>query len=204
MTKQNEKTVLEHLLDNNKKMILASRYQNTIYNGKTLCEYFGVESKTKKEGAPLKELVDKVLIKDFPYLYITEIGLNKKLYETAPNFYLRYRSSLFNIKNILKYLDNNIVPISFNYPTPLNPMVHITYYNFITNEENEKVYDRSKTKEAMEQVKWYLQETDNIKILSELSVEDYLKYKKWKKEKVEKELDEVRFDKLKGNDDGTE
>ena len=51
MTKQNEKTVLEHLLDNNKKMILASRYQNTIYNGKTLCEYFGVESKTKKESA---------------------------------------------------------------------------------------------------------------------------------------------------------
>ena len=31
MSETNGKTVLEHLLDNNKKMILASRYQNTIY-----------------------------------------------------------------------------------------------------------------------------------------------------------------------------
>lgn len=176
---------LEYLLEKNKKYILSSKYQNAIYNGKTLCEYFGVESKTKKSGNEFNELVNTVLIKDFPYLNIKEIGLNRKLYETAPIFYLRYGTSLFCINNVLKYLNNNIIPISFNHPTLLNPIVHITYYNFITNEENEKVYDRSKTKEVMKQIKWYLQKTDNIKILSELSVEDYLKYKKWEKEKVE-------------------
>ena len=44
MPKTNGKTVLEHLLDNNKKMILASRYQNTIYKGKTLFNTFSFSS----------------------------------------------------------------------------------------------------------------------------------------------------------------
>ena len=48
---------LEYLLEKNKKYILSSKYQNTEYNGKTLCEYFGVESNTKKSGEEFNKLL---------------------------------------------------------------------------------------------------------------------------------------------------
>ena len=178
--------LLEYLIKKNSAEILSSIYQNTIYNGETICEFLGVESKTKKDGESLERLVNNILIKDMPYMNIKLIGLNKELYKEAPNFYLRRNATIYNIKEILKYIDNKIVPIDFSRPTPLNPIADIHYYDFLTNNEftnsyNTRNYEYSE--EFWHQVKWLCQTSDNIKILSELTEDDYLKFKLWIKEK---------------------
>ena len=100
-----EKTVLEHFIDSNKKMILASRYQNTIYDGKTLCEYFGVESKTKKEGNSLEELINE-MIYELPVFDYEHFLKHINLYKKYSHLCLRVRVSLYPINRLIKHFES--------------------------------------------------------------------------------------------------
>jgi len=104
MTKTNDKNVLEHLLDNKKNRILASRYQNTIYQGKTLCEYFGVESKTQKVGGSLHELIDEMIV-ELPALDCKHFFQYRKIYAKYPRLCLRVWTQLYPISRLLKHFD---------------------------------------------------------------------------------------------------
>lgn len=219
MTKQNEKTVLEHLLDENKKMILASRYQNTIYQGKTLCEYFGVESKTKKEGNSLSELIDE-MIYELPVFDYEHFLKHLDIYKKYPRLCLRVRVSLYPINRLIKhfekYKDKEWVPIMTRGIRWYSGHCKLTYINMNTLQTKEKVLGsnnsdvkiveklrETKRDEYLMKAKW----SDYEAFMAELD-ETYIQEEETRElailEKVEKELDAVRFDKLKGNGNDTE
>lgn len=219
MSKTNEKTVLEHLLDSNKKMILASRYQNTIYQGKTLCEYFGVESKTKKEGNSLSELIDEIIY-EIPVFDYEHFLKHMDIYKKYPRLCLRVRVSLYPINRLIKhfekYKDKEWVPIMTRGIRWYSGHCKLTYINVNTLKIKEEVLGsnnpdvktiqklrETKRDEYLMKAKW----SDYVELMAELD-ETYIQEEETRElailEKLEKELDAVRFDGLRGNDDGTE
>ena len=213
MTKK-QQTVLEHLLDNNKKMILASRYQNTIYNGKTLCEYFGEKSKTKKEGNPLKELVNE-MIDDLPAFDYEHFLKHINLYKKYSHLCLRIWVSLYPISRLINHFDaykgKEWVPIMTRGIRWYSGHCKLTYVNmntmkmkeetFLNNHSDVKIVEKlreTKRDEYLMKAKW----ADYEPFIAELK-ESYAKEEEEKElailEKVEKELDAVKFDELKGN-----
>lgn len=213
MTKK-QQTVLEHLLDNNKKMILASRYQNTIYNDKTLCEYFGEKSKTKKEGNPLKELVNE-MIYELPAFDYEHFLKHIDIYKKYSHLCLRIWVSLYPISRLINhfdaYKDKEWVPIMTRGIRWYNGHCKLTYVNMNTPQTKEVVLNQNhedvktiqklretKRDEYLMQAKW----SDYAAFMEELD-ETYIQAEEERElailEKVEKELDAVKFDELKGN-----
>lgn len=137
-----EKTVLEHFIDSNKKMILSSRYQNTIYDGKTLCEYFGVESKTKKEGNSLEEFINEAIY-ELPAFYYQHFLKHRDIYNKYPHLRLRVGQSLYPIDRLIKhfddYKDKEWVPILCQGIRWCSDRRRITYINTHTLKTKEEV-----------------------------------------------------------------
>ena len=139
--------ILEYLLEKNKKFILSSIYQNTEYNGKTLCEYFGVESKTKKKGGEFNNLLG-YLIEDLPRYSIDvldNISLYKKykdLYLVYGNWYLIKISDLLN--HLEKYQNEKEIPVGYANPTFSRRVFTIYFYNKETKQILEKHYKDKK------------------------------------------------------------
>lgn len=142
-----EKNVLEHFIDSNKKMILASRYQNTIYDGKTLCEYFGVESKTKKDGNSLEELINEAIY-ELPAFYYQHFMKHLDIYERYSHLRLRVGQSLYPIDRLIKYFDDykdkEWVPILCQGIRWCSDRRRITYINTHTLKTKEEVMLSSK------------------------------------------------------------
>lgn len=209
MSKTNEKTVLEHLLDENKKMILASRYQNTIYKGKTLCEYFGVESKTKKEGNSLSELIDE-MIYELPVFDYEHFLKHMDIYKRYPRLCLRIWLGLYPINRLIKhfetYKDKEWVPIMTRGIRWYSGHCRLTYLNMKNLSETKEVVlhqshedvktiqklRETKRDEYLMKAKW----SDYAAFMAELD-ETYIQAEEERElailEKVDKELDEVRF-----------
>lgn len=166
-------TLLEYLLEKNKNKILNSIYQNTIYNGKTLCEYFGVESKSKKPGKEFSELIFDIIY-DLPEYNYKELLENIDKYKKHPNLYLRCGYKLIQIKDILtmidKYKDGNEIPVSFYPPTFFSRCYKIVWYNKITGESEIK-YCKSKTEYT--DAFCNALRMDIINILNDVSYDDY-------------------------------
>ena len=205
MTKK-QQTVLEHFLDENKKMILASRYQNTIYDGKTLCEYFGVESKTKKEGNPLKELINE-MIYELPAFDYEHFLKHLNFYKKYSHLCLRIWLSLYPINRLIKhfdaYKDKEWVPIMTRGIRWYTGHCKLTYVNMNTmkikeevlssNHSDVKIVEKlreTKRDEYLMKAKW----ADYEPFITELK-ESYAKEEDEKElaelQKLEEELDEV-------------
>ena len=150
-------TLLEYLLEKNKNKILNSIYQNTIYNGKTLCEYFGFD-----------------IIYDLPEYNYKEFLENIDKYKKYQKLYLRCGYKLIQIKDILtmidKYRDGNEIPVSFYPPTFFSRCYKIVWYNKITGESEIK-YCKSKTEYT--DAFCNALRMDIINILNDISYEDY-------------------------------
>lgn len=154
---------LEYLLEKNKKYILSSKYQNTIYNGKTLCEYFGVESKTKKEGAKLEYLLYELVLY-LPEINVNHIIDNLEIYNKYQDLYLLFDNRLVGIKSILKqinaYKEKEIIPLYKKSIMWCSNKVKLYYINLNTKEIKYDIVDRHKK---------------DIKVI------DFLPVNKWKK-----------------------
>jgi hypothetical protein len=172
---------MEYLLEKNKKFILSSIYQNTEYNGKTLCEYFGVESNTNKISPLIKDLVDKVLIKDFPIFNIYNIIDNKELYIRYKDMFLVRNFKLFNIGDILEFMKQDMFPCYYSMPTSLNQNFTITYYDNNSKSYIDKKYNRETVKEGIDNLQFYRRNIDNISIIDKIELDKYLEFK----EKIE-------------------
>lgn len=207
MTKR-QQTVLEHFLDENKKMILASRYQNTIYDGKTLCEYFGIESKTKKEGNPLEELINE-MIYELPVFDYEHFLKHINLYKKYSHLCLRVRVSLYPINRLIKHFESykgkEWMPIMICGIRWYSGHCKLTYINVNTLQTKEVVLNQNhedvktiqklretKRDEYLMKAKW----SDYAAFMAELD-ETYIQAEEERElailEKVDKELDEVRF-----------
>lgn len=203
-----EKTVLEHFIDSNKKMILASRYQNTIYDGKTLCEYFGVESKTKKEGNPLEELINETIY-ELPVFDYEHFLKHMGIYKKYSHLCLRVRASLYPINRLIKHFESykgkEWMPIMTCGIRWYSGHCKLTYINVNTLQTKEVVLNQNhedvktiqklretKRDEYLKKAKW----SDYAAFMEELD-ETYIQAEEERElailEKVEKELDEVRF-----------
>ena len=205
MTKK-QQTVLEHLLSNNEKMILSSRYQNTIYDGKTLCEYFGEKSKTKKEGNPLKELINE-MIYELPAFDYEHFLKHINLYKKYSHLCLRIWVSLYPISRLINhfdaYKDKEWVPIMTRGIRWYNGHCKLTYVNmntmkmkeetFLNNHSDVKIVEKLreiKRDEYLMKAKW----ADYEPFIAELK-ESYAKEEEEKElaelQKLEEELDEA-------------
>ena len=166
-------TLLEYLLEKNKNKILNSIYQNTIYNGKTLSEYFGVESKSNKKGKDFSELVFDIVY-DLPeYNYSTFLE-NIDKYKNYPNLYLRCGYKLIQIKDILalieKYEDSDEIPVLFYPPSFFSRCYKVVWYNKKTGNTEIK-YCKDKT-DYTETLGNSLR-MDLLNILSSISYDEY-------------------------------
>ena len=134
---------LEYLLEKNKKYILSSKYQNTEYNGKTLCEYFGVESNTKKSGEEFNKLLG-YLAEDLPR-YSIDVLNNISLYKKYNDLYLIYGDwYLIRVSDLLehleKYKNEKEIPVGYANPTFSKRVYTIYFYNKETKQISEKHY----------------------------------------------------------------
>ena len=166
-------TLLEYLIQKNKNMILNSLYQNTIYKNKTLCEYFGVESKTKKSGKDFNNLVYNIVY-DLPKFDYNDFLKNIDKYKKYPELYLRVDYKLIQIKDILilidKYKDSEEIPVSFYTPSFFSRCYKVLWLNKNTGIVEVK-YCKNKD-EYLNSIGNYLH-MDLINILDSISYDDY-------------------------------
>ena len=170
MTDINNKTVLEHLLDNNKGVILSSRYQNTVCKGKTLCEYFGVKSKTKKAGLPLSEFINEAIF-ELPAFCYKDFIQNTAFYKKYPQLRLRVQRSLYPICGLIEYFEKNRdkewLPIIKRGMRWISGGCRILYINKNTMETKEKTMSVNHT------------DAKNVQSLCEPDRDEYLMKTNW-------------------------
>lgn len=119
-------SLLDYLLQKNKKQLISSDFQNTFINGKTICNYFNVVPNTKKSGKSLKELL-LLLTTDLPIFRYPNFVKYFDIFKKYPEHYI-----LVNLKeneiqvakikdiisNIEKYANDQFLPIGFFMPYP--------------------------------------------------------------------------------------
>lgn len=97
-------TFVEELLHKNKRYILSSKYQNTEYNGKPLCEYFGEKNKTNKKGNTFESLLNEMLSNVIPNFDIkyTKMSLGDCIkYEKC---FLKHFNRYISINELYEYI----------------------------------------------------------------------------------------------------
>lgn len=135
--------IIEYLIQKNKKKIVSSIYQNTIYNGKTLCEHLGVKSLCKKPGRDFSYLLSE-MIEDLPRFNYRRFMRDINLYKSHKNQYLMYGCKLIKIKDLFdlieKYKDNEYFPVSVSSPSFFCRKYSILMLNKKTEETVIKYY----------------------------------------------------------------
>lgn len=97
-------TFVDKLLIYNKKYIVSSIYQNTVYNNKPLYEYFGEKKKTNKKGKTFESLLNKMLSDVIPSFDIkyTKMSLGDCIkYEKC---FLKHFNRYISINELYEYI----------------------------------------------------------------------------------------------------
>lgn len=140
-------TFIDKLLNYNKKYILSSIYQNTIYNGKPLYEYFGAKKHSNKEGKPLEVLLNELLAKCIPILKVNKLKNIIGLESEFGNYYIRHKNRYITIKQLLECIkefdDKLIIVIP---PRFFCRKVYLCCYDSIGNKEYDEYISLNESK----------------------------------------------------------
>ena len=118
---------LDALFQLNKSFIMSSKFQNTLYKGKKVCEYFGEKPTTDK-------MLDKL-----PTISYEKLLKNRAVYEKYPHLYLRFigkHNYLVNIgafcRHLDAYADSPEIPVNFYLPSFFSRYYTICWHNHLT------------------------------------------------------------------------
>lgn len=175
--------ITETLLQINKNYILSSIYQNTIYKGLKLYEYFGEEQKSNKVGKPFNELFTKMLSDFVPSIPLLKLLENKDLLKPFDNCVIQMNRRYAKLKDVLDYIDNNNDIIIFiGNPTFFCRKYFIKVYNKSTKSISEEyIIDKefttnAKTK-AFRKCFSYIDLNDANDLFNDVDINDYEKLK---------------------------
>lgn len=137
---------LEKLIYLNRNFIINSKFQNTIYKDKTMCEILGEKSNTKKQGDDFNLLILRMIDK-LPLISYENVMKYRFVYEKYPHLYLRFigeHNYLVQIqtflKHIDKYADEKEIPVTFYSPSFFSRSHKIVFLNRETGEKTIKVF----------------------------------------------------------------
>ena len=129
---------LDALFQLNKSFIMSSKFQNSLYKGKKVCEYFGKKPTTFRVGGSFAALLDKMLDK-LPTISYEKLLKNRAVYEKYPHLYLRFigkHNYLVNIgafcRHLDAYADSPEIPVNFYLPSFFSRYYTICWHNHLT------------------------------------------------------------------------
>lgn len=137
---------LEVLISLNKKFIMNSKFQNTMYKNQKLCEYLRGKSNTVKPGDDFNSLIYH-LIGKLPDISYELVMKYRHIYEKHPNLYLRFigeHNYLLRVQDFLDHIDayeaEDEIPVSFYLPSFFPRSYKIVFLNKITNIKTIKAF----------------------------------------------------------------
>ena len=135
---QENLNTLDALFQLNKDFIMSSKFQNNLYRGKKVCEYFGEKPTTFRVGNSFAALLDKMLNK-LPTISYEKLVKNRAVYEKYPHLYLRFigkHNYLVNIGVFCRHLDtyanSSEIPVNFCLPSFFSRYYTICWHNIHT------------------------------------------------------------------------
>lgn len=135
---QENLNTLDALFQLNKSFIMSSKFQNNLYKGKKVCEYFGEKPTTFRVGGSFAVLLDKMLDK-LPTISYEKLLKNRAVYEKYPHLYLRFigkHNYLVNIGAFCQHLDTYAespeIPVNFCLPSFFSRYYTVCWYNINT------------------------------------------------------------------------
>jgi len=135
---------LETLIQLNRKYILHSKFQNTIYKNQKLCEFLGEKTNSEKPGDKLTTLIIQMIDK-LPGISYKNAIKYRDVYEKYPHLYIRFRgwhNYLVNVQEFLDHIDKykyvEEIPVTFYPPSFFSQAYKIVFLNKITGVERIK------------------------------------------------------------------
>lgn len=175
---------IDKLLNNNKKYILSSIYQNTIYKDKPLYEYFGVEKVSNKNGKPFYELLTTLvndIVVQVPAICIYKNGDSlKPFYECVVRNGNRYIKIKDYVEYVRQYNDKDVLSF-ISPPTFFSRKYKLHYTNMNTGKTNiEYVLNKNDIRIAYYNSYFKLVDESNIDVMFEnTNIEDYKKIREF-------------------------
>lgn len=108
----------EQLLHKNQKYILSGKYQNSLYNGVPLYQFFNQKQQSQKEGLPFNELISTLLHNAIPYVPLLQIIPNLTCFQSHQDMYIENSGRYAKIKHVINYINNCSEKIILNVRTP--------------------------------------------------------------------------------------
>ena len=143
---------LETVFHLEKEEILRSKFRNTIYDGRTISEYFGEKPlQNGKEPPTFGRLLERFVFSKLPAFTYEDFIKYRRVYEKYPHLYLRYRDDpvyLVNIRDLCahfdKYADQPETPVGFCRPSFFSRYHTVCFVNNETGEEHAERYPMEK------------------------------------------------------------
>lgn len=141
---------LETVFHLEKEEILRSKFRNTIYDGRTISEYFGEKPlQNGKEPPTFGRLLERFVFPKIPTFTYEDFIKHRRVYEKYPHLYLRYRDNyLVNIRDLCahfdKYADQPETPVGFCRPSFFSRYHTVYFVNNETGEERAERYPMEK------------------------------------------------------------
>ena len=176
---------LETVLWQRKEVLLASKFRDTIYNGRTIAEYFGEKPVSNgKEVPPFRQLLERFVFPKIPAFTYADFIKHRSVYEKYPRLYLRHGDNpvyLADIRDLCAHFDKfagrTETPVDFRPPTFFSRCYTISFVNNATGEERTERYPAENGKRPREADGLFLHlfysDKSDAAILESVSWSDY-------------------------------
>ena len=165
---------LEGLLWKRKNSIMSSIFQNTLYNGQKLCDFFNEKLKTRKKGEDFWDLF-WILRDALPQYDFPDFIEKRAIFEKYPHLYVARHGYLINIKELIDYFDGcagqRETAVDYT-PCGLLHPYHLFYYDNETKTQRmESVFSKTIVRSHPFVKLFHYQ--DRLEILETLEWSDY-------------------------------